>query len=100
MRHAAGRRRRPPSAVGVAPTAPREAIKHNRLTEAEPLTITVAVEPAHVVVTNPLRPKTSLRPGTGTGLANLRERIALLTAGELEVATATGEFRVRLPLVL
>ena len=75
------------------------AIKHNRLSEAEPLTIEVRDEAAALVVTNPLRPKSQLHAGTGTGLANLRERIALLTPGRLEVMTAAGEFRVRLPLV-
>jgi hypothetical protein len=75
------------------------AIKHNRLSEAEPLTIDVRLEGGSVLVTNPLRPKTQLHAGTGTGLANLRERIALLTPGKLEVSDDTGEFRVRLPLI-
>lgn len=76
------------------------AIKHNRLSEAEPLGIEVRIEAAALVVVNPLRPKAQARAaGTGTGLANLRERIALLTPGELEIANDGGEFRVRLPLV-
>lgn len=75
------------------------AIKHNRLSEAEPLTIEVRLEAAAVVITNPLRPKATLHAGTGTGLANLRERIALLTPGRLEITTDAGEFRVTLPLV-
>jgi hypothetical protein len=75
------------------------AIKHNRLSEAEPLTIEVRLEGESILVTNPLRAKQSLRAGTGTGLANLRERIALLTPGRLEITQDAGEFRVRLPLV-
>ena len=75
------------------------AIKHNRLSEDEPLTIEVRLEAAAIVVTNPLRPKTQLHAGTGTGLANLRERIALLTPGQLAISTEAGEFHVRLPLV-
>jgi hypothetical protein len=75
------------------------AIKHNRLSEAEPLTIDVRREGGSILVTNPLRPKTQLHAGTGTGLANLRERIALLTPGRLQVADDAGEFCVRLPLV-
>jgi hypothetical protein len=74
------------------------ALKHNRLSEAEPLGIDVRLEPGVLVITNPLRPKASLPGGTGTGLANLRERIALLTPGQLEVTADAGEFRVRLPL--
>jgi hypothetical protein len=75
------------------------AIKHNRLSEAEPLTVEVRLDGDAIVVTNPLRPKQQLRAGTGTGLANLRERTALLTPGQLEVNQDHGEFRVRLPLV-
>jgi len=77
------------------------ALKHNCHSEAEPLAIDIRLEPDALVVTHPLRPKATLRPAanTGTGLANLRERIALLTPGELSVDTTGGEFRVRLPLV-
>jgi sensor histidine kinase YesM len=76
------------------------AIKHNRLSESEPLLIDVRVEAGAVIVTNPLRPKAQLKPadGTGTGLANLRDRVALLTEGRLEVTTEAGEFRVCVPL--
>ena len=75
------------------------AIKHNRLAEAEPLAIDVRLETGFILVTNPLRPKTQLHAGTGTGLVNLRDRIALLTPGKLEISDDAGEFRVRLPLV-
>ncbi len=75
------------------------AIKHNRLSEAEPLAIDVRAGPDSIVVANPLRPKTQLPAGSGTGLANLRERIALLTPGQLEITIDAGEFRVRVPLV-
>lgn len=74
------------------------AIKHNRHSEAEPLAIDVRFAGDAVVVTNPLRPKPGHREGTGTGLANLRERVALLAHGQLEVEADDHEFRVRLPL--
>jgi LytS/YehU family sensor histidine kinase len=76
------------------------ALKHNRLSEAEPLAVEVRLEADALVVTNPLRPKPALRgASTGTGLANLRERVALLTDGKLVVTRTEVEFRVRLPLV-
>jgi hypothetical protein len=88
------------------------AIKHNRHSAAEPLAIDVRLDGDTVVITNPLRPKPLLRSAlhsradatanTGTGLANLRERIALLTPGKLTVETTSGHaptFLVRLPLV-
>ena len=58
------------------------ALKHNRLSAAEPLAIEVRLEAASLVIAHPLRPKHALPAGTGTGLANLRERIALLTPGQ------------------
>ncbi len=74
------------------------AIKHNRHSGDEPLVIDVTLEPESISVTNPLRPKNSLHAGTGTGLANLRDRVGLLTSGELAVISDNGKFTVRLPL--
>lgn len=76
------------------------AIKHNRHSAAEPLTIAVRLETGALTVANPLRPKTQVNRGTGTGLANLRERVSLLTPGELTAGVADGEFRVCVPLGL
>ena len=81
------------------------AIKHNRHSAAEPLAIAVRFDGDTLVVTNPLRPKPALRPApsasanTGTGLANLRDRVALLIPSPLIVEIDAGtEFRARLPL--
>ncbi|HEY1108049.1 MAG TPA: histidine kinase, partial [Opitutaceae bacterium] len=76
------------------------AIKHNRHSEAEPLAIEVRLEADALVITNPLRPKSGTRPGTGTGLANLRERLALLGAGQLAVEQGPTHFRVRIPFAI
>lgn len=74
------------------------AIKHNRLTEAEPLAVEVRLEADSLVIANPLRPKSGSLSGTGTGLANLYARLALLGAGRLEVERSSIQFRVRIPL--
>ncbi len=88
-------RRLPPASLQLLME---NALKHNRLSTAEPLVITVEDKTDAVVVRNPLRPKSQLNPGTGTGLANLRDRVALLTNGELAVRQEDSEFIVRLPL--
>ncbi len=75
------------------------AIKHNRHSESEPLVISIEIEPGAISVAHPHRAKNTGQNGTGTGLANLNERIALLTGQQIDVNTANGEFRVRLPLV-
>jgi hypothetical protein len=74
------------------------AIKHNRLSADEPLAIDVALESDAIRIANPIRRKNMLAPGTGTGLANLRERVALLTPGSLDVRSDDSQFEVRLPL--
>lgn len=74
------------------------AIKHNRHSADEPLPIAVRLDGDQLVVANPLRPKSQARIGTGTGLVNLRERVQLLTAGELRVSSNDNHFTVRLPL--
>jgi sensor histidine kinase YesM len=91
-------RRVPPASLQVLIE---NAIKHNRFSEGAPLAIIVQLESGEIVVRNPHRPKAQLQTnaGTGTGLANLRERIALLTTGEIEIVCTAEEFRVRMPLV-
>lgn len=75
------------------------AIKHNRFDSAEPLPVEVALQGDRVVVSNPVRAKPFAPPSPGIGLANLRERVLLLSGRLLEVTRGESEFRVVLPLV-
>lgn len=75
------------------------AIKHNQFDEASPLPVTIRLEGDAIVVTNPLRPKSSSLPSTGIGLHNLRERVQLVCAATLQTGAVDGHFRVRLPIV-
>ena len=80
------------------------ALKHNVASREHPLRLTLAVaagEPDFLVVENSLRPRTAgLAPGTGTGLANVRRRYALLGAADpVEAGAADGKFVVKLPLL-
>lgn len=67
------------------------AIKHNTLTIAQPLHITINGDSAHstITVTNNLQPKQEQEASTGLGLTNLAERYQLL--GEEEVRTKKTE---------
>jgi len=76
------------------------AVKHNRMSEREPLVVEVFMEDETLVVKNRLQPRTTPEPSTGTGLNNIISRYALLTdrpvwAGE----TPDGHFVVKVPLL-
>lgn len=74
------------------------AIKHNRMSRAEPLEIKITSEMHHLCISNPNRPKANHTPSTGTGLENLAMRLRLLEAPKLSVDH--GEiFRVCIPLL-
>lgn len=74
------------------------AIKHNELDAAEPLTVSIQVDTAQVVVDNPRRPRRTVRPSAGIGLQNLNERARLVYGRGVDVSQRDGRFTVRLPL--
>jgi hypothetical protein len=77
------------------------ALKHNEASEARPLHLRLTAMPDVLRVENTYQPRPAgLAPATGTGLANLRQRYALLgAASALVVAQHDGLFTVTLPLL-
>ena len=75
------------------------AVKHNQLGDATPLSMHVTLAGGGVRVSNATLPRRSMRPSTGVGLANLDERCRLLTGDGLVVERTAGRFAVRVPLV-
>jgi hypothetical protein len=80
------------------------ALKHNEASRQHPLHLRLwaaAETPDFLLVENALRPRTAgLTPGTGTGLANVRQRYHLLNpARPVEIQEAAGKFAVKLPLL-
>lgn len=77
------------------------ALKHNEASAARPLHVLLHATPDTLHVENPLQPRLAgLAPATGTGLANLRRRYALLGAARpVVVQPAAGRFVVQLPLL-
>ncbi|WP_031529762.1 sensor histidine kinase [Dyadobacter crusticola] len=67
------------------------ALKHNSLTEEQPIHIDISESDDHIVVRNNLQPKSSGEISTGQGLANLAERYRLL-AQELIFIHNDGSF--------
>ena len=75
------------------------AIKHNVVSKAKPLSITVEVNNEHLIVQNILQPKSTQLPSTGVGLQNIRKRYDLMTNQEIEISNNGAQFTVVIPLL-
>ncbi len=74
------------------------AVKHNAITTARPLHISVRAADGWLEVSNPRAPKLEAEPSTGIGLENLRNRVRLITGRDIEIIDTAAAFTVRLPL--
>lgn len=76
------------------------AIKHNVISDDDPLRITVVTDGNFIRVTNNLQLKKSLgEDSPGLGLENIRRRYEMLTKVEVQVETTPEHFSVKLPLI-
>ncbi|GHV64880.1 histidine kinase [Bacteroidia bacterium] len=76
------------------------AIKHNVLSEEQPLDISIVTEEARVRVSNPIRLKKMPEAGAGIGLSNLAERFRLKWQKEIIISKQDDVFSVTLPLIM
>lgn len=74
------------------------AVKHNTITSAHPMKITITAADNHIVVSNPIAPKIEAEKSTGIGLKNLSSRYALICGREIVVEQCEGIFIVKLPI--
>jgi len=74
------------------------AVKHNEISESNPLLVRVYSRENSIFIENPLRPRTTMAVGTGTGLLNLRKRYLLLQQQDVLVRSENDIFQVELPL--
>lgn len=75
------------------------ATKHNAVSAASPLLITVSADERMLTVTNNLQPRISRQPSTRLGLANIRRQYADIAGKEIEIIRSEEHFTVRLPLL-
>ncbi len=75
------------------------AVKHNQLSKASPLRITIKTEGFVLKVSNNLQLRTSPVESTGLGLNNLSNRLQILTGKDLVIEKSFGIFNVTIPLV-
>lgn len=90
--------------ASVAPLAVQmlieNAIKHNVISEEDPLIIRVYTEGRYIVVENNLNKKSVLaEESSGLGLENIRHRYEFLSKQKIMVEDSNGKFIVRLPLL-
>lgn len=74
------------------------AVKHNTITAAIPLIVSVRTEEGRLVVSNPVALKKHDSTGEGIGLRNLSERFRLMTGKEIEIRNEENVFTVSMPL--
>lgn len=74
------------------------AVKHNTITSAHPMHITITTEDGYIVVANTITPKLEAEVSTGIGLRNLSRRYTLLTGRDIVVEKSNTTFTVKLPI--
>lgn len=76
------------------------AIKHNEISHASPLTVTINPSGNRLVVYNLLQPRQQEEAGSHAGLKNIRDRYRYFTEEEVEVVQDDHAFTVSIPLIL
>ena len=75
------------------------AVKHNRLSEEQPLRVRISLDGDYLRVANPIQPRPDREASTGIGLQNIINRYRLLTPKPVWVGEEDGDFVVKLPLL-
>ncbi len=74
------------------------AVKHNEISESNPLLVKVYYEKNAIVVENVIRLRTTFVDSTGNGLVNLDKRYMMLKNQNIIISNAENIFKVKLPL--
>lgn len=77
------------------------AVKHNRMSQKEPLIVKILIKDDYLVVINPVRPRSEVERITSTkiGLTNIKNRYQLLTVRPAQVERDQELFTVKIPLL-
>jgi two-component system, LytTR family, sensor kinase len=74
-------------------------VKHNQMSEEEPLHVHILAQNDELVIKNNLKPRPQSNASTGVGLQNIINRYGLLTDRKVWVGETDGNFIVRIPLL-
>lgn len=75
------------------------AVKHNTMSQSNPLVITISIENEMLVVSNPLQLRNAGAATTKLGLKNIVSRYQLLQGKQVLIAPAADAFIVKIPLL-
>ena len=75
------------------------AVKHNIVSQAKPLNITIRTEADRLIVENTLQIRKTSEPSTGMGLQNIRSRYQALSGKEIVIVQTTDLYSISLPLI-
>ncbi|KQC33434.1 histidine kinase [Nonlabens sp. YIK11] len=75
------------------------AVKHNTISDSQPLKLSIYEDGNQLVVENNLHEKAVVNNSTGVGLNNIASRYALLTAHQMTIEKTRDTFKVVLPLL-
>ena len=75
------------------------AVKHNEISNEQPLTITITISENYLVVSNNLQLRTNQEPSSKTGLQNIKDRYKHFTDKEIGVFAKQKLFTVKIPLL-
>lgn len=74
-------------------------IKHNIVTEEQPLKITITIQENELIVSNNLQQKTVVQKSSGIGLKNIYERYLILSNKTITINQTANTYSVHLPLL-
>jgi len=75
------------------------AIKHNEVSEENPLVIKIYEKDDYVWVENNLQPKVAIKESGGVGLETIKDRYAFLSDKKVIITQTDKSFIVQLPLI-
>lgn len=75
------------------------AVKHNEVSDAFPLRISIRKKDDYIEVSNTLKIKISDDESTNLGLKNLKQQFAFFTNNEIKIEKTAAEFKVSLPVI-
>ncbi|MFZ2904807.1 MAG: histidine kinase [Cyclobacteriaceae bacterium] len=75
------------------------AVKHNEVSEENPLEVRVYADGKYIVVENTLQKKTQLGESAGVGLDNIHKRYQFLSNDQVIIDQTSNKFLVKLPVI-
>jgi sensor histidine kinase YesM len=75
------------------------AVKHNEISERDPLLVSLSITNGILTISNKIQPKRSIQHSSKIGLKNLDERFKIITGKGIYTGNENGNFNVALPLI-